>query len=189
MNKPEQTKEQLIQAAIKLLNEGFDPENLSVRQIADEAGMTFGLINYHFGTKEYLIQQACLRIIDSKANEVKHFLLQSDSDPTERLRLFMKLIANSVMTHQSVMKVLIKQELMEGQFETINYIFPILKEIFPDATSENELKLLAFQLVIPLQYAFIRSEQVNKLFSFNSIDTSSVDWLIDRSINNLLRRI
>ncbi|EPY2271867.1 TetR/AcrR family transcriptional regulator [Clostridium sporogenes] len=186
MNKAEQTKEQLIQAIIKLISEGHDPEELSARQIADEAGITFGLINYHFGTKQHLIQQACMKSINSKLEEMKIQLYKSKGEPIERLRSYLKIIANlSMQYHQSILRVMTKQELLEGEFETINYFLPIMKEIFP-STSENELKLLTYQLLVPLLFYFIRFEKINNYLELNNSNASSTDWIIDQSINNLL---
>ncbi len=188
MNKTEQTKEQLIQTTIKLISEGHDPEELSVRQIADEAGITFGLINYHFGTKQQLIQLACQIIFNSKIEEMMQFLYKSQGNPVERLRMYLKFSTNLGMTHhQAILKVITKQELFEGEYETVTHFLPLMKEIFPDV-SENELKLLAFQLIIPIQVAFIKYEQTSKYFSQNNSDPSSVEWFIDQSIDNLLRK-
>ena len=185
MSKTEQTREQLIQTTINLISKGHDPEELSVRQIADEAAITFGLINYHFGTKQQLIQIACERIFGSKIKEMMESLNKLEGDPIEKLRMYLKYTTNlSMMQHQSIMKVITKRELLEGKFETITHFFPFMQEIFPDLP-ENELKLLAFQLIIPIQVAFIRFEQTSKFFEDNSSDPS---WFIDQSINNLIRK-
>ncbi len=184
MNKTEQTKEQLIEAVITLISLGHDPEELPVRQIAEEAGVTFGLINYHFGTKQKLIQIACERIFGSKIGEMMQSLYKSEGDPVERLRRYLKYATElSTKLHKSIMRVITKQELLEGEFETVTHFIPFMKEIYPNA-SEDELKLLAFQLIIPIQVAFIRYEHMSKYFSLKD---SGPSWFIDQTIDNLLK--
>ena len=55
-------KEAIIQATIKLIEEkGEHLEEVTVREICKRAGVGLGLVNYHFGNKDKLIEQCiCL---------------------------------------------------------------------------------------------------------------------------------
>ena len=50
-------KETIIQAAIALIEEkGEDLDTVTVREISKRAGVGLGLVNYHFGNKDKLIE-------------------------------------------------------------------------------------------------------------------------------------
>ena len=57
-------KEAIIQATIKLIEEkGEHLEEVTVREICKKAGVGLGLVNYHFGNKDKLIEQCIERMI------------------------------------------------------------------------------------------------------------------------------
>ena len=56
-------KEAIIQATIKLIEEkGEHLEEVTVREICKKAGVGLGLVNYHFGNKDKLIEQCIERM-------------------------------------------------------------------------------------------------------------------------------
>ena len=58
-------KEAIIQATIKLIEEnGEHLEEITVRDICKNAGVGLGLVNYHFGSKDKLIEACVERIIN-----------------------------------------------------------------------------------------------------------------------------
>jgi len=58
-------KEAIIQATITLIEEkGEHFEEITVRDICKNAGVGLGIVNYHFGIKEKLIEMCVERIIN-----------------------------------------------------------------------------------------------------------------------------
>ena len=53
-----ETKEHILNAAVKLIQEGREPADITVRDIAAEADVQVGMINYYFRTKDELMYQA-----------------------------------------------------------------------------------------------------------------------------------
>jgi len=80
-------KERILQAALDLVKtEGFD--GATVRRIASRAGVNAALVNYHFGSKERLLNAAVRRLADS-FRETFAVLDEADAPPRERLRRFL----------------------------------------------------------------------------------------------------
>ena len=58
------TKEAIIDEAIAVLEEkGDDPQKLTIRELAGRLGIGVGLINYHFGSKEVLVNRCVKKMI------------------------------------------------------------------------------------------------------------------------------
>ena len=48
-------KTKIIHATKDFLDQGVDPDKITVRKIAEQAGVGVGLINYHFQTRDNLL--------------------------------------------------------------------------------------------------------------------------------------
>ncbi|MGV3102552.1 TetR/AcrR family transcriptional regulator [Rothia sp. 32237D007AR] len=69
-------------AAIRVIvTQGFDV--VSVRKVAQEAGLTHGTVQYYMGTKNQLLEKALLRSTARQHERVQN--LQLPADPLERL--------------------------------------------------------------------------------------------------------
>ncbi len=76
-NMADSVKEKLIMVTIELITGGGgNIEDITTRAIAQKAGVGVGLVNYHFQTKDNLIEICVGRII---RNVISVFLLQSSS--------------------------------------------------------------------------------------------------------------
>ena len=65
MTANDEAKESIIQATIELIEaSGGNVRNITARSIAEKSGVSLGLINYHFGSKDKLIEICCGRIIN-----------------------------------------------------------------------------------------------------------------------------
>ena len=65
MSVNDEAKESIIRATIKLIEDsGGIIRNITARSIADKSGVSLGLINYHFESKDKLIAICCSRIIN-----------------------------------------------------------------------------------------------------------------------------
>ena len=69
---PTPVKERIILAASELIRQADgDLAGVSLRSIAQEAGVALGLINYHFGSKEKLVEECVQRIISGVIDAFK----------------------------------------------------------------------------------------------------------------------
>ena len=79
MNKRERSIYAILTTAIELFRSG-GYQNTSVRQIAEKAGVSLGMVNHYFGSKEYLGAQI-LALLDSYAERSLSGRLSFDEDP------------------------------------------------------------------------------------------------------------
>ncbi|MCE5286001.1 MAG: TetR family transcriptional regulator [Pelosinus sp.] len=88
MSPENSTVERIIAAAIPLFaNKGF--ASVSVKELAEAAGVNIALISYHFGGKEKLYLFILKQHIDVMKKSLQR-LEASKADPVEKIRLFIK---------------------------------------------------------------------------------------------------
>ena len=75
-------KEAIIQETIKLIEEkGERLDEITVREICKRASVGLGLVNYHFGNKEKLIEQCIERMINGTVKRFQNIREKTDSLP------------------------------------------------------------------------------------------------------------
>jgi AcrR family transcriptional regulator len=85
----EQRQRMLIEATLRCLAEG-SIDRLSVRTIAAEAGVSVGLINHHYSSKEALIAAAYRRAADDLLAGLAAAVEKAPGDPRKRLAAFFR---------------------------------------------------------------------------------------------------
>lgn len=83
----ESRREELINAALKLIGDG-GPQAATVRAIADEAGVTAGLIRHYFNTKEELVRSAYQSLMVRLLTDTSQNAVKDSDDPKIRLAHF-----------------------------------------------------------------------------------------------------
>src|SRR5512145_1474653 len=117
-------KKRILQAAMELLNEK-EPQGITVRKIAERAGVGIGLINYHFQSKDRLLNEAvggsmgvaAARWLD--ANEEEY------PDPVLRLKNLLKETSTIGVRFPALLQIALSFELQHGNFSVPQLIVPI----------------------------------------------------------------
>ncbi|GAB6109771.1 TetR/AcrR family transcriptional regulator [Fusibacter bizertensis] len=174
-------KRHILDATVKILLQGVDPELITVRKIAQKANIAIGLINYHFGSKEHLILEAIQTVIENVSEEGVQILTDNQVAPSLRLRQFLTKMSEIVLHYNAYSKILLKHELLSDSFATPTYILGILKEIDPNL-SENEVRMLAIQVVAPMQYIFMKE---NGFLNYQDLDTLAYQKIIEIHLKRL----
>lgn len=79
------SREAIIQAATALIEEnGEHPENITVREICKRADVGLGLVNYHFGNKDQLIEQCVEWMINGIIENFQRIRVETDALPLLR---------------------------------------------------------------------------------------------------------
>lgn len=163
-------REIIIQATIDLINEkGEQMSSITVREICKKANVGLGLVNYHFGNKDKLIEVCVERIVNGI---VDNFC--SIREKTEELTAFEKLdyLGNMTLTflfeHYAVSKISILSDMRmpkedDNTHRTYLAYLPLMSACRPDWDKEM-LERKTFYLIATMQQSFLRHDIVKQLY-------------------------
>ncbi len=114
------TKERIIGATLKIIaNEGF--HKITIRKLASLAGVNVAAVNYHFGSKEQLVNEA-LHSITQQLTNTFDLLKLTDITAEERLRNFLNAYASIISRYPDTIKNYIMQSITDygvsGEYES-----------------------------------------------------------------------
>jgi AcrR family transcriptional regulator len=134
-----ETREKITGATLRLINEEGDIQNLSVRRIAKLAGVSFSTINYHFQSKDSLIDESLNISVKKVMNRWIELNKALDMDPAKKLKLLMQNLGEYYSKHPNTMRIsLLRNFSSYEQTDSSLYYFidfiltPLLLEICPE---------------------------------------------------------
>ena len=178
-------KEKIIAATIELLEEQKDPAQITMRQIAEKAGVGLGLINYHFKTREALINDA---IGGMMFNAVEPHLAAPSNlqeDPREAIKAIFRATSDIGMRY-SLGRFAVQYALLQGNMEVPALIVPLVRQFFGKRKDDLEIRLIAFSMVTTMQVAYIRSDAFRFYAGMDLQNEVQRNELIDRIIDQYL---
>lgn len=186
-------KERIIEAASQLIREQGGAEGLTVRDVAARAGVGVGLINYHFQTKDNLINQCIQRIVGKIIEQFEPLYKSLEMAPIEKLRYLVKqnvafLINYPGFSRTSIVTDLISPGGNDNSVQTLRAYEPVIRELCGNKLSENDIRVLLHTLISSLQAAFLRKDVLKQLTGFDLAVESQRDAFVDMAIDNLFFR-
>ena len=181
-------KDRIMEATTKLIEECTSIESVTIRDIASSAGVGVGLINYHFQTKENLINQCVQKLIGNIINKFEVIYLSLTLEPLDKLRFLAKSTCSFLAKNQGISRVSILSDLFTGSYsdntaQTIEAYLPIMKDIYGDAKSDKELYLYTHIFITTLQSAFLRRDVFMKKVQVDFYDTMQREEFIDMVVD------
>ena len=189
----ESTKRKIIDATLELMRETGDLNDISVRKIVKRAGVKgVGLINYHFGTKDNLINEAVRLDTNAIIDKWDDIYDNLEGDPSEKLRTMLRgtgdlVDLNPMFGKISILYDIINAENDDNTIRTIRKYMKIIKEIFPNK-NEQEIKLITHTLISSVQLAFLRADVINDFTGLDMFEKKQRDKIIDIVINNIIKK-
>jgi AcrR family transcriptional regulator len=171
-------KEKIIETTILLIktSDGL-VENITIREIAQKADVAVGLINYHFGSKNRLIEICVQRIISQvmktfsgiENSEINQSTgQQNKSDMTS----FIASVFTFLLNNPEISKISMLADLTQPNTESNSSVsYKAIFKAIPATEQENIRKLKAFILLASIQSAFLNRQIIDQLLGFNLYKT------------------
>lgn len=158
----------IMAATIELLRETGDPGAVTVRRIAERAGVGLGLMNYHFRSKDELVDESVRAAIADVIRRWGDRVPPTGLPPRLRLERMLGAAADFLAEHRQLSTISIQFDQRAPRPEdntaaTLAGLLPVLRELAGADTPEPVLRTLAVQLVAPIQFAFLRGPAARAL--------------------------
>jgi len=182
MGKAEQTTETILSATEALIQESDgDAQRVTIRQIAERAEVSVGLVNYYFATKEKLIEACVQRMIGGVVSAFRPSL-PPEATRAERLGSTAAQVAAFLDQHAQISRISILSDLNTPGVKdnTMGTARGFCNTIGADAADQDAM-LRAFCLTAILQSAFLRRDIL--------LESLGVDWNDAQQRDALLLRV
>lgn len=191
MNKDEKlqiTKDKLIKATFKLMEDSSDPLNVTSRQIAAAADVKPSMINYCFGSRENLIYQVFQTQYLSFLNDDEvQKLLKSDLSPKDILKKLHFIVADILVHNFKFTKAITPFVLFKRDLSKESFSFPYVYKHYNGSKSESECKLIAYEMSTMMQLLVFRKDELKENFNIDLDNRDELKRYIDLRIDLLLR--
>lgn len=186
--KEQDARKRIIDAATEILYEVSDIEKITVRQIAERANVGIGTINYHFNSKDNLLSFAVGEVMTDRINGFLRSQKKSELEPVENLKTMLKEVCQIAIENKKLIQFMLTQIISNGDMKTPLYIIPFLKAIFGSQKEEVELRIIALQIIQPIQLIGISPDAFLMYSSVDFFDERDRNKFIDILVDNVIRK-
>lgn len=162
------SKEAIIQAGMALIEEnGEHPEEITVREICKRAGVGLGLVNYHFGNKDRLMELCVERKIHEIVENFQRIREETEElAPFEKLELLGNMTLDFLFTHEAVSRISILTDMRapkdsDNTNRTYAAYLPLVAACRPDLDGAG-VRRKTFCLITVMQQIFLRCDTVSR---------------------------
>ena len=181
------TKDHLIEATFRLMEQTDDPLNVTSRQIAAEAGTKASMINYCFGSRENLIHNVFQKkYLNFVSEERMKELLSSDLSPKELLKELHFLVADCLVKNHTFTKAITGYILFKRDLSQESFSFPYVKQHYGGRRSDAQCRLIAYELSTMMQLIIYRKDEIRENFGINLDDEEELRRYINMRVDLLL---
>ncbi len=156
------SRELIIQATIDLINEKGEKMNeITVRDICKRANVGLGLVNYHFGNKDKLIELCVEQMINGIVDQFRSIQERTEGlSPLEKLEYLGNMTLTFLFDHYAVSRTSILSDMVcpkedDNTHITYQAYLPLVAACRPDWDMET-VKRKTFCLITTMQQAFLR---------------------------------
>lgn len=170
------TKENILQATLDLIKVS-GCENLTIRRIALAANVNTALINYHFGSKDKLLNEA-MKIVLNSLKENFLILGQEGLEPRRKLTLFLKGYVTILQQYPELLRHVLTTGTftMDAQFEFAYFIktrfysvLPVVAEITGEKDTEK-LVMIFLQIVGAIVFPILMKPLIGQVTDYSFPD-------------------
>ena len=187
-----EARKKIISTTTKLIKKHGDTTKITVRDIAEISKVGVGLINYHFQTKENLINLCVQRIISQYIEEIEMLYSNLHMNPSDKLRYIFKSMASYISLNPGISRISMLTELSLGSIgdntdHSTKLHLKELRKIWDGNKSDREIHMLLHIFMSSVHVAFLRShilkENIGMDFYNKEQREDFIDTLFDEVFN------
>lgn len=183
-----EARDRILSAATELLLEKPVVSQVTVREIAERAGVGLGLINYHFKSKDALLKEAYDRMFLIRVQEWLDDRQTGALDPLDRLKGLVRTSAEISMDNLSLMQMSLSYELAHSGMETHLMILPLLRSIYQGEKDELSLRMIAMALISTLQAILVKKDAFEAYMGVDLDDPNQRASMLDLLFAQIIRK-
>ncbi|MEN6392134.1 MAG: TetR/AcrR family transcriptional regulator [Syntrophomonas sp.] len=188
------TKERIIKATLDIMaDEGF--QNVTVRKISTRADVNIAAVNYHFGSKDMVIDKA-LKYVTSQMKKVFTILKENGQPASVRLSNFIQAYADTVYKYPDIVRYMIDQKIHHSntpveyseylEQEGIHLVHRTLQELHPDE-EESRIYMRTLQILGCISFPILMGTTVQHFSGLNLNEKSSRNILIELLTEQMIK--
>lgn len=173
------SKEKIIEVTTNLIRErGEQLSEITVREISSKANVGLGLINYHFGNKDKLIEICVERMVNEIVEKFR--LIQKEAmgfSSYEGLEYLGNMTLTFLFDHRAISKVSILTDMTtpkenDNTHRTYEAFLPLVSACRPD-WEERKVRHRTFLLIAVMQQTFLRYQEIFREQGIDLTDAES----------------
>ena len=186
-------KEKIILATIELIKRHGDMSKITVRDIAASAGVGIGLINYHFQTKDNLVNLCSLEMIRYSIDQLLSMNQDTAMEPIDQMKSLGCGIAGFMVLNPGVSRISIVKDFVspnpaDNSTQVVTMFFPIARKICGNDKSDHDVYQLLHMLVFTIEAAFLRINVMKESFGIDLNVTEQRDRFVHFCIDQLFSK-
>lgn len=161
------TREKILNATLSIMGkEGL--HKVTIKKIANMAQVNIAAVNYHFGSKDNVIDEAT-KILTQKLKSCFELLDDKRITPEERLRNFLRCYSAATLEYPDVLRNFVNHSInnYDTPVEYVRFIkeegLPKIKNTLREAGAEEDdeaLFMKCFQLVSAMEFPILLGKQM-----------------------------
>lgn len=162
------SKEAIIQATMELMEEhGEHLEEITVREICKRANVGLGLVNYHFGNKDALIEQCVERMINGIVANFQEIREKTQGlSPFEKLEYLGNMTLDFLFSKEAISKISILSDMRapkdsDNTSRTYMAYLPLVAACRPD-WPQDTVQRKTFCLIAVMQQTLLRCDDLSR---------------------------
>lgn len=181
-------RQTILDTAKTLLDEATDIDKITVRQIAERAGVGIGLINYHFKSKDNLLRVAIGDIMSQTIHAMNNQDAYTGLEPSARLKEMLKELYTLGGRNEKLMRFVLAHELATGNMQAPLLLIPLLREIFRNQKNDMQLRIIALQILYPIQITALHPNAFHLYSGIQLTSPEERNRFIDVLVDNLTKQ-
>lgn len=185
-------REVIIQKTIDLIrSRNGQIETITVRDITKNASIGLGLVNYHFGSKDALMELCVERIVNEIVQAFETLRTEADElSPRQKLQRLGMMTFTFLFDHEAVSRTSILSEMKtpkadDNTHRTWKAFLPLVAACRPDWDPQT-LERKTFELITVMQQAFLRHEAILQESGLDLKDLPQRNQFHDQVLSDIL---